>query len=729
MMTGLLDDSTKLVEALAARNPILAAAAVSSANRVDGSLLARLEQRWIELLEHVELSHRIVACSCLVLASMKSPQVIQSLVAFALDNSYVGIPALGKLGAPDAVALELAERARNLSDNEYEEQERTIGEAIKELQSSRMVNVLFEQWRASPPDSSARHRFERLLATVDRSLLDEELQRIRSGTSDPARAADAERALVEGASWDGFAGGISIGIHELSQMVYQAQREYTDRMAEAVTAMGTMDDQELAAGLRSSDPAVRAAAATLAAERQAPVGAVILESILRQDGGQSELISALVSLWGEQTAVSRLVEGSREKCWCIGTLNPDLGSQLKLGELSEAVKAEIERLGVRPDLRIEGHEIDCGTSIWNLVPSSQRWLYQLRVSPARLEFYDCNVAVRAFSALAEIPGEASLTELRRAIEHDEPNVQKIAIDALVKRGDSGFATRLIAKLSSATSADFIDAALAALGELRDREALSLINDLLVITHADGFDVHHVWGKCRHRPGWWRAIHQILVNLNADSDIQHALDNALALEDPVPKVAALDEFSWWFAETDLGPERDVTWRTPERLQRLLDLALRDSTQSVRTAAAGALREVKSEVVQKSLAEALADNSAEVQVAAAVAVLQMNAHELYGRVAECMVHVAKADQSQDLRRRAGEVLTAIPGGVEPFYQPIHAELGRGELESALKLIEATLEILPEDANLFWLRAMRSRTCADLTRRRIVFSMPLSLRSRPP
>lgn len=328
-------------------------------------------------------------------------------------------------------------------------------------------------------------------------------------------------------------------------------------------------------------------------------------------------------------------------------------------------------------------------------------MYQLRVSPARLEFYDCNVAVRAFSALAEIPGEASLTELRRAIEHDEPNVQKIAIDALVKRGDSGFATRLIAKLSSATSADFIDAALAALGELRDREALSLINDLLVITHADGFDVHHVWGKCRHRPGWWRAIHQILVNLNADSDIQHALDNALALEDPVPKVAALDEFSWWFAETDLGPERDVTWRTPERLQRLLDLALRDSTQSVRTAAAGALREVKSEVVQKSLAEALADNSAEVQVAAAVAVLQMNAHELYGRVAECMVHVAKADQSQDLRRRAGEVLTAIPGGVEPFYQPIHAELGRGELESALKLIEATLEILPEDANLFWLR----------------------------
>jgi HEAT repeat protein len=76
------------------------------------------------------------------------------------------------------------------------------------------------------------------------------------------------------------------------------------------------------------------------------------------------------------------------------------------------------------------------------------------------------MAVRAFNALAQIPGEASLTELHRAIEDDDPNVQKIAIDALVKRGDQDLAARLLAQLKSATSAGFIDAALGALGTLQ-----------------------------------------------------------------------------------------------------------------------------------------------------------------------------------------------------------------------------------------------------------------------
>jgi len=288
----------------------------------------------------------------------------------------------------------------------------------------------------------------------------------------------------------------------------------------------------------------------------------------KEEASPEELISALVSLWGSHTAVSKLVEGSREKRWYLGNLTPELAPQLKLGKLSEAVKAEIERLGVRENLRIDGGESDGDTSIWILVPSSGGsfgTLYQLRVSAARLEFYDCNVAVRAFKALAHIPGEASLTALQRAVEHDDLDVRRIAIGALAERGDQGLAARLLAQLRSATSPDFIDAALAALGVLRGREALSLIDDLLVITDGEWSDVHPVWGQ---RPGWGDAIHRTLVKLNADSDIQQALDKALASEDPVPKVAALKEFSRWFAGADLSPERNAIWRTPERLEQLL-----------------------------------------------------------------------------------------------------------------------------------------------------------------
>lgn len=131
MMAGLLDDSTEIVEALAARNPILAAAVISSANRVDGSLLAKLEQSWLDLLKHDELRYRIVACSCLAHAHMTSRQVIRDLVAMALapdfDNSQAGNLALEKLNAPNAIVSELVEQVLSLPDDEYEKQEAKIG--------------------------------------------------------------------------------------------------------------------------------------------------------------------------------------------------------------------------------------------------------------------------------------------------------------------------------------------------------------------------------------------------------------------------------------------------------------------------------------------------------------------------------------------------------------------------------------------------------------------------
>ena len=307
-----------------------------------------------------------------------------------------------------------------------------------------------------------------------------------------------------------------------------------------------------------------------------PIRDVILESLLRVDLGfdEREFISALVSLWGEQMAVARLVEGSREKCWCVGTLNLELVSQLKIGELSETVMAEIEGLGIRENLRVDVTDIDGGTSLWTLSPSSWgsfRPRYQLRLSQGRLEFYDCNVAGRAFSAIAQIPGKASFTELQCAIEHADSNLTEIAIRSLAER--------------------------------------------------------------------------------------------------------------------------------------------DSTESVRTAAAGALGKLKSEVVKRSMVDALADNAVEIQVAAGEALVRIEAPELSGRVAETMLQIAKADQAQDLRRRAGHVLSAIPNGVEPLHAPIQAELVRGQAETALQLIAATLEILPADVDLFWWRGHALRLLGRL------------------
>jgi hypothetical protein len=549
MTTGLLDDGTKIVEALSVRNPILAAAAISSASRVDGSLLARLEQSWLDLLEHDDLQRRIVGCSCAVLAAKTSPRVIQRLVAFALSpdfkNSYVGIPALGRLGAFDAIAAELAERVRTLPDTEFKDRKRKIGEAVKELQSARVVRILFDQWRASSPDSSAQRRFEGLLATVDKSLLDEELQRIRSGASDPAMAADAERVLVEAASWEPV--GAIISARAIRKIQAQAQKQFDDRLAETMDVMRSKENGEITAGLRSSDTVVRVAAATLAAEREIPVEDLLVESIVRFDHGWgwNAALSALVSLCGEHTAVSKLVERSREKCYCVSTLPAELAAHLAAGELSEAVKAEFKRRDVQENLWIEATETEAGTSIWILRPSS--WgsfkpLFQLRASVGRLEFYDCNIACRAFEAVAQIKGEDSLAELWRAVEHGDPEIQRIAVRALAERGDGRLASLLLARLRSPTSTAFIFSALDALARLQAGEAVSLVNDVLATTEGEFSDVHPVWGPCQRSPGWADSIHGILVKLNADTDIQQALDRALTSDDPVPKLAALKEFS-------------------------------------------------------------------------------------------------------------------------------------------------------------------------------------------
>jgi tetratricopeptide (TPR) repeat protein len=707
MLAGLLDDSTKIVEAVALNNQILAAAAISSASRVEGRLLARLERCWLNLLDHDDLRHRVVGCSCIVLAAVKNLVSIQRLVTFALSpdfyNSYVGIRALGRLSAPDAVVLALSERARDIPDGEGKETLRRIEEAIKEMQSAYVVGVLFDQWRASVPNSSARGRFEGLLAAVDTQLRNEELQRIRFGTSDLELAADAELALARAAlSRPTIAS-------ELLKSFEQGRTRFGDRVAQTLVTMRHKENGEIAAGLSSSDPVVREAAATLAAERRMPVGDIVVESIVRFDHPgwtKDSRISALVSLYGANAAVSNLAERSREKCYCIAKLPAQLTAQLAVGELSKDVKAELKRLDVPGELSIREIETQAGTEIWAL--RSSTWsgsepLFQLRASAGHLELYDCNLASRASRAMAAVMEEASLAELWREFERGDPAIEKMAVLTLADRGHPRLADRLMAQLGSSPSADFVITAVEALGTLQAPQAVSLVNDLLVISEGEHSDTHPVWGPCRQSSGWADMIHRTLVKLNADADmeIQEALDRALVSGDLVPKLAALKEILRWFTEQKLVPERRSTWEMPRRLRRLLDLALHDSTESIRAAAGAALAALKSDDVQRSLVDAFADRAVDVQVAAGEALVRVGSQELYERIATTMLQVAKAGQTQDLRRRAGRVLSAIPGGVDSFYRPIQEELGRGRSARALEVIEAVLETIPEDANLFWWR----------------------------
>ena len=708
MMVGILDDATKFVKALEPRNAVLAAAAIASANKVDGSLLATLENKWLQLLQ--QRTQGPMACSCLALASMRSQKVLGALFSFAvqpwwpIDFAGAAVAAFAKLATPEAVMTEILNRLRTSSDDNYLYQDRVLVRLVKDLESARLIEMMFDEWRTSPVGSGLQNRLQNLMASVSRSLLNQELERIQS-EADVARSADATRALSEAGSWQTNSDRLEVA--RAQEMFASVERKRAEEVTQKLTTMVDMDESELAACLRSEDDAVRSSAAKLVAERRAPVADVIVEELVCSEygWGQEDFVSALIAICGEEASVSKLVEAAREPCRLVGKLDPQLALDLTPEVVPNALRQQIEKLLKQRSLQITSAGPVGDVFVWHLssaavIPPHQR-VYQIRKSAEGLELYDCNVAQKAYLALATIPGEASLLELRRAFDAGAESSRTVVIDCLARRGDQSLAPKLLEQLKFTTSSDFAHAALEALKRLRNREALSLMDDLLVMTREDWSEKHPQWGTTPRYTWWSDDIHRILIALDADGDIQERLDGVLTSDDPLARLAATNEFARWFTQAS-KPERSETWRTPERFDRLLQLTLSDPVESVRLGAGQALDSFDSDLLQERLATALNSDSCEVQVNAAHALSQLNSEGLYPQITKVMCEVIESIQTVSIRQRAGEILAAIKGGLDPLHEPIRTELTRGEWERALEVIEDTFEVLPEDASLFWWRA---------------------------
>lgn len=467
--------------------------------------------------------------------------------------------------------------------------------------------------------------------------------------------------------------------------------------------MKDMEESELVNSLRSTDAAVRASAAKLLAERNAPAADFVVEELVRRDQGlgEKDVIAALVALCGEETSISKLVQATRERRRHIASFDPKLAPEVKPEGLSEELRVELEKLGLERDLELT---TVADTSIWQLAP--KRWddknwpIYELRKSPESLDLYDCNVRERAYSIIAKIPGEASLIELQRAVNADDENVKTLAIEYLAERGDQSLVPKLLEQLKSITTPRFAGTALAALAKLRNREALSLIDDFFVISEED-WEQHPRWGNCTNSLGWSDRIHWILVRLDADTDIQQRLDHALMSDDHGVRVAVINELARWFRDYTFSRERSERWKTQHRLDQLLDLTLSDPIESMRAAAVSALVNFNSEQVQERLVDALNRDSAEVQVNAGAALVHLGSEARFPLITEVMNQIIKGNHSLDIRRRAGKVLRNIPGGLDVIYEPIQAELTQGGWQRTVELAEGTLRFLPHDVNLFWWR----------------------------
>lgn len=722
MMVGLVEDSTKLIEALAERNPVIAAAAIASASRIDPALRARLEQRWIEMVRAGALRRRVVACSCLCLA-VRSPAAVRALVEFALDevleHTYVGAAALMRVSAVDELATQLVETILAFDEERYQTAQGRIWAALRVSSSSPIVVVAFERWRVARVDEARRRRLEAVLATVDRASVVARVRQIAADTSDAARAADAARALAGVENWERIE--VVISSSRLRRLRESYGARYGAQRDQEAVRLKDADVATLEAALAAGDDATRAGAARVVADRRIPIGDAVIDALLRVDADvcRRDLVVAAVDLLGAAGAIAKLVEASQRDRVFPRHLDTSAFASLPVGWETEddnvdtsirhqAAIAVASALG-RPEKFADFAVTPSGSEgrLWlvthsHAVPPLPRGLplnsfhqeYEVYLSADGLDVYDRSMRVTAIRALAEI-GPPALAALREASERADPEIRSTAIAGLARLGDTELTDRLLGLLGGTSDPVLVDAALGALVTLRPLRAIELVEDLLAMTEA-GSDVHPRWGACPSRSSWSLIIHWILVAIGADRQVAAVIDAALATGDADRKCAALRELSRWLSE-DLEPERASAWKQAWRGEQFVALALHDPAEPVRREAARALRHVNSTAIVESIARALDDGDPAVRLAAADALLALDAPRLQARAQQTALAIAISPRSQTLRRAAGDALARTVGGLEPIYQPIRVALARGEPQAALDLIDRALEIAPDNVNL--------------------------------
>jgi HEAT repeat protein len=731
MMVGLVEDSTKLVEALAERNPVTAAAAIASASRVDAAARAGLEQRWIEMLHDDDRLRRVVACSSLGLVA-RSPATLRELIQCALDDDYyhahVGATALAKVSAVNELASQLVEVILALDEERYSRVEGRIEDAVRSVPVSSIVAIAFEHWRAARGDDARRRRLETVLAAVDRVMVVGRLRQIAADTADARRARDAIGVLARVEPRERVSLRVRfLRVRELRDASYAAQRDQeTARLKDAGVAT-------LEAALTGGDDATRAGAARVAAFRRMPIGDAVVDALLRVDGERCrrDLIAALVGLLGTTGAIAKLVEASHRDCVWLRRLDPvalqSLPDGWKLEDDGDAVSirrqvatAVAAAFGMPEEI---GHfwvtPSGTGGRSWRVtVQGGAHSQWEAVLSADGLDLYDRSMRLTAIWALAEI-GPQALVALREAFERADPEIHSAAIAALARLGDPELADRLLELLGRTSDLREVSAALEALVRLRPPQAIVLIEDLLGMTRG-GLEVHPVWGANGMADTWSVAIHRILAAIDAGREVAAAIDVALATGDLDRKCAALRELSRWLADREEDDEPALVWNWPSRGEQLVALALHEPAEVVRREAVNALWNMSSTAVVESVARALDDGDPQVRVAAGRALIVLDASHLHARLQKAMLAVANASEPQVLRRAACDVLRKIPGGLEPIYHPIRLAVERDELQAALDLIAGVLEIIPDDVNLFWWRGrvldalgQRAQAAASLRR----------------
>ena len=302
LVVGLIDDASAVITALAERHPVLAAAAIAAADRVDHALVAHLTAQWRAQLYEQGFARRALACACLSRTGRASDADIQALVATTIastSGSWMAERALERLDRPADVARVLVDQVCALDEHDADESEFATGELVATLPARSVVTEIIRRLPQTPKGAT-RVRLGRLLSMVAEPARSDE---IRTLTMHDPELGDAVQGMLADPS---SGSGLQRGVRSLESKLAEVRQRAGERDTEATAAMQAASDADVAATVLSSDVVSRRAAIAEAMSRGLDVADALLELISGDDDPDGKPLAALTTALGPAAAVDAL---------------------------------------------------------------------------------------------------------------------------------------------------------------------------------------------------------------------------------------------------------------------------------------------------------------------------------------------------------------------------------------------------------------------------------------
>jgi HEAT repeat protein len=707
MLTGLLESSDSLVQALAGRDALLAAECLNAAASVAPSTRARLRDEWLGLLGRAHERYRRVGTACLVAARLSDDEIAHKLIDLAIDDPVYEVQrgardALEVLGI-GACAPYLAERVQQ--PGRYD----TATELLARHAPEHAARVLLQDW-LSDTSASGRERIEGALGLIDVALVSERVTALRGELN--GDQAEAYAALLERLQ-------ASPGEKRRLPFASELREIMQKRAAEASEQISGTPTDELPDLLHGPDGWIRGAAATALAQRgQTAAVPALLDALARESPSSMasrELAAAVHQLGGDEvvpTLFSRIHENAPAE---LARVPGPWPGDLEEGAVPDALRDALHDAGLSDKFRAT--RADRGWTL-ELESSARDEAVVIQEHDDWLIAYRAKTGVRLLRALEFIVSPGSvLPELLDLLQHDDAEIRLGVLELLRGSRDVAVIDAIRTLLAHETSGRVIRTAGTTLAASGSPPALELLVDLVARSRLD----YQVFGGVEQP----ERLDALLAERarGEQGPALTSLVGALALvrERQVDVARGLpeahDEQRGLLIDVSLGePDGNARRLAAEALRWSagdpgigeLSAELQSEDPERRARSAAALGRIQDDAAAPPLDAALAaEPAAQARLAIAIALLELRADGRLRTAIHALVDLVVSDEDGERRRRANDALrqSKAPGAERALFNHLASLLDDGSDDALERAVARHLELFgtveADAAMSHWLR----------------------------